>query len=674
MIKRPLIPVAILFVLGIFLAAHSVNLIITVVLCILVCAFSFLKTKRLVLSFISVLLIILGIGRMEIAENRRDKIIAEYSGKSEVMRLTATDFSDKNSVTAYFEDGGERHKVLLRYEADSYLSPGDIIEGKFSLYAPNASKIFSHGYSHTLAGNGIFLISDAEKPPQPIGKADGLMGKLSSLRVYIDNLGEKYFSEEDDRGLFNAMVIGDKRLISNDLDSSLKASGLSHIAVVSGLHLSVAMTFLMSVAWLFVGKRRCGYLLAFSGAFFIVLLTGAGASVIRAFIMCSIFLLSKYIYRDNDSPTSLAVAVTIMTFVNPFTVFNAGFILSVLAVAGIIVYNKKVSGVLSKFMPSALAEVVSMSISAQLTVMPAIVYYFGTVTPWSLLSNALLVPLSGIYVILGMIFIIASPIPILSNGTAFAMKLFSLAITSVSGFVRDLPFSLLEISGSCLTFIVLWAFLLVLIYMRPVTRRTRHRLTVVFSIITVFLSLYSPVMETNIFSAYYYGTQTMSAVKLSDGNTFLVDCPKLHDARTLHTASQPFSMVILTTQNTFHILLYENHIDTIIASDPIFRKSKRDTLLTRSKEKNIDVILLKDYQKYQLGNAVLEYIPVYFIKDARILKVYYDGKTYLFPQGYSLSEINKLYRKGLRFDSDYVILPYMSVPQEETPFTGEILK
>ena len=673
MIKRPLIPVAILFVLGIFLAAHSVNLIITTVMCLLVWTFGFLKTKRLFLSFIAVLLIALGIGRMILAENRCDKIIAKYSGKNEVMRLTVTDFSDGNSVTAYFEDGGKKHKVLLRYEADSCFSPGDIIEGKISLYTPNASKSFSHGYTHTLAGNGIFLISDVERLPQPIGKTDGLMGKLYSLRVYIDSLGEKYFLNEDDRGLFNAMVIGDKRFISDDLDSSLKASGLSHIAVVSGLHLSVAMTFLMSVAWLFAGKRRCGYILVFAGAFFIVLLTGAGASVIRAFIMCSIYLLSKYIYRDNDSPTSLSVAVLIMTFINPFTVFNAGFILSVLAVAGIIIYNKKISGILSKFMPSALAEVLSMSISAQLTVMPIIVYYFGTVTPWSLLSNALLVPLSGVYVILGMIFIIASPFSILPNGIAFVMKLFSLAITSVSGFVRDLPFSLLEISGSCLTFIVLWVFLLVLIYMRPVTRRARHRFTASFSVITVFLSTYSPVGETNILSAYY-GTQTMSAVKLSDGNTFLVECPKLHDARTLHTPSQPFSTVILTTQNTFHILLYENHIDTIIASDPIFRKSKRNTLLTRSKEKNIDVILLKDYQKYQLGNAVLEYIPVYFIKDARMLKVYYDGKTYLFPQGYSPGDINYLYQKGLRFESDYVILPYNSANDGCNPFTGEILK
>ncbi len=673
MIKRPLIPTAILFVLGIFLAAYSVNLIITVVLCISVWAFAFLKTKRLFPSFIAVLLIILGIGRMGIAENRRDNIVAKYSGKCEVMRLTVTDFSDNNSVTAYFEDGEKKHKVLIRYEADSCFSPGDVIEGEIPLSTPSASKIFSHGYAHTLAGKGIFLVSDVEKLPRPTGKTGGIMGKLYSLRDYIDSLGEKYFSNEDDRGLFNAMVIGDKRLISDDLDISLKASGLSHIAVVSGLHLSVAMAFLLFIAWLIVGKRRCGYILVSAGAFFIVILTGAGASVIRAFIMCSIFLLSKYIYRDNDSPTSLSVAVLIMTFINPFTVFNVGFILSVLAVAGIIIYNDKISGALSKIMPSTLAEVVSMSISAQLAIMPVIVYYFGMVAPWSLLSNALLVPLSGIYVILGMIFIIASPIPILSIGIAFVMKLFSVGITSISGFIRNLPFSVLEIPENYLPFTALWAFLLVLIYMHPVARRKRHRFAASFSVITVFLSLYSPVRETNIFPVYY-GGQTMSVAQLSDGSTFLVDCPKLHDARTLHTPSQPFSTVVLTTQNTFHILLYENHIDTIIASDPIFRKSKRNTLLTRSKEKNIDVILLKDYQKYQLGNVVLEYIPIYYIKDARMLKVYYDGKTYLFPQGYSSGEINGLYQRGFRFESDYVVFPYMSAPDSYNPFTGEILK
>ncbi len=673
MLKRPLVFVAIFFFLGIIFASFSVNFIITAVLSITLWLFVFFRSKKLFPSFIAVLLIVLGIVRMGIAETYRDSIIARYSGKCEVMRLTVSEFSDKNSVTAYFEDGGKRHRVLLRYEADSCFYPGDIIEGEIPLFTPSSSKIFPHGYAHNLAGNGIFLVSDVEKLPQPTGKADGILGALFSLRVYIDSLGEKYFFGDDDRGLFNAMVIGDKRLISDDLDESLKASGLSHIAVVSGLHLSVAMGFLMFVARLLVGKRRVGYILAYAGAFFIVLLSGAGVSVIRAFIMCTLFLLSKYIYRDNDSSTALSVAVIIMTLVNPFTVFNAGFILSVLSVAGIIIYKEKIIGVLSKFMPSALAEVMSMSISAQLTVMPAIVYYFGMITPWSLLSNALLVPLSGIYVVVGMIFIIASPIQILATRLSFIMKLFSFGITSVSDFVRGLPFSVLQISDNYFLFISLWVFLLLLIYMHPITRRVRHRIAASFSVAAVFLSGYSPVGETNIFPVYY-GQQTMSAVQLSDGNTFLVDCPKLHIARTLHTPSQPYSTVVLTTQNTFHILLYENHIDTIIASDPIFRKSKRNTLLTRSKEKNIDVVLLKDYQKYQLGNAVLEYIPVYTIKDARMLKVYYDGKTYLFPQGYSPGEISGLYEKGLRFKSDYVVLPYMSVLDGDNPFTGEILK
>lgn len=673
MIKKPFIPIAILFVIGIFLAAYSVNLIITVVLCILVWAFAFLKTKSLFPSFIAVLLIILGIGRMGIAENHRDGILAEYSGQCETIKLTVTEFSDKNSVTAYFEDSGAKHKVLLRYEAESRFFPGDVIEEEMPLSDPYANNKISRSYSRYLAGNGIFLVSDVEKLPHPKEKTDGLMGKLYSLRVYIDSLSEKYFSNEDDRGLFNAMVIGDKRLISDDLDASLKASGLSHIAVVSGLHLSVTMAFLMFIARLLVGKRRNGYLLAFAGAFFIVLLTGAGASVIRAFIMCSIFFLSKYIYRDNDSPTSLSVAVLIMTLINPFTVFNVGFILSVLAVAGILIFNGKILGVLSKFTPSALAEVVSMSISAQLTVVPVIVYYFGMVTPWSLLSNALLVPLAGIYVVLGILFVIASPIPFFPKAISFIMEIFSAGIASVSNLVRNLPCSVLEISENYLTFAVLWIFLLAFIYMYPLTIRERHRIAASFSVVAVFLSLYSPVRETRGFSVYH-GSQVMSVAQLSDGSTFLVDCPSMPVARSLRTPSQPFSTVVLTTQNTFHILLYKNHIDTIIASDPIFRKSKRETLLTRSKKNNVKVVLLKDYEKYQLGNAVLEYIPVYTIKDARMLKIYYDGKTYLFPQGYSTLELIDFDRKGLCFDSDYVVLPYMSVPQEETPFTGEILK
>ena len=163
MLKRPLVPAVILFVLGIFLAAYSVNLIITILLCLAICGFILYKTRKPLILAFAVLLIFTGMGRMAIADNQREKIIAAHSGKKEVMKLTVVDFSFENSATAYFHDDGKKHKVILRYESDIDLSPGDIVEGEITLNQPRGSKVRFPGYVESLAGNGVYLVANAEK-------------------------------------------------------------------------------------------------------------------------------------------------------------------------------------------------------------------------------------------------------------------------------------------------------------------------------------------------------------------------------------------------------------------------------------------------------------------------------------------------------------------------------
>jgi len=306
------------------------------------------------------------------------------------------------------------YKVQLWVSEYIELSPGDVIEGEITLKKPISSKMRFPDTEKSLAGNGIYLSAKAENVTKTAEKESGIMGVLHALRAYTDNLGNGVF-RDDDRALFNAMIFGDKRLVSDELYSTLQSGGLNHIAVVSGMHFSVAIAFLLFISRKLLGNSRRSYLPVLFFSFFLTVLTGGGASVIRAFIMSFVFILSRVLFRHEDSLTSLGVTVFVMTAVNPFIIFNAGFILSVLSVLGILLFHRKTLGFLKKFVPKSLASVLSLSISAQLTVIPVAVYYFGTVAPYSLLSNALLVPFAGIYVILGMIFVVLSPLSFVSG-------------------------------------------------------------------------------------------------------------------------------------------------------------------------------------------------------------------------------------------------------------------
>lgn len=670
MLKRPLVPAVILFLLGIFLAAYSVNLIITILLCFAICGFILYKTRKPLILAFAVLLIFTGMGRMAIADNQREKIIAAHSGKKEVMELTVVDFSFENSATAYFYDDGKKHKVILRYESDIDLFPGDIVEGEITLNQPRGSKVRFPGYVESLAGNGVYLVANAEKISLTCEREGGISGFLSSLRVYMNNLGEKYF-EGDDRALFNAMVIGDKRLISDELYASLQASGLNHIAVVSGMHLSVAITFLLVIARLLFGKRRICYIFVLFGAFLLMLLTGAGSSVVRAFIMCAVSLTAELLYRDNDSPTSLSLAVLLMAAMNPFIIFNVGFILSVLSVMGILLYNRKISDTLIKFTPEKMTQVLSLSISAQLAVFPVVVYYFGTVSPYSLLSNALLVPVSGIYVILGMVFIILSPIPVVPDIIALIMKLLSGCISSVSAWVKNLPASLTAIDGNVFLLFAIWVILLVLLAAHPIRRRKVVAASVAVALCCVVVCMPKDGVEIYPIA---YGSRTMTVMSFPKGDSFLIDCPDSYDALIIEKESSPFKAVVLSGNDSGKVFSANSNIERIIASDHMLRGKEREKVVTLAKEKNIHLIFLDDYEKWQIGDTVIEYVPIEGFEQLCAVKVYYGGKTYLSFQGIDGTDIMKFGESGVRFESDYVILPYTAFACDKEFFTGEVIK
>lgn len=672
MLKRPLVSAALLFVIGIFTAAYDINLIIRILLCLSVCLFTYFRTKNTKVSLLAVALIVAGIFRLGLAEEYQNSVIAKYSGRNAHMKLTVAEFSEGNRITAYFKDGGRTHKVSLTVEERIELSPGDIVEGEITLHTPFKSRIRFPGTAESYAGNNVFLTASAESITKTGEREGGFKGVIFSLRVYMNNLGENVFYG-DDRALFNAMIFGDKRLVSDELYLALQASGLNHIAVVSGMHLSVAIAFITGLIQKLFGKKRIGNVFVLLGAFLLTLVTGAGASVIRAFIMCFLYVLSQILRRDRDSATSLAFAVLVMTGVNPFIVFNVGFILSVLSVMGIFLFNDKISEFLLKFMPSKLANLLALSISAQIAVLPVAIYYFGTIAPYALLSNMLLVPIAGIYVVLGMIYILVSPAAFVLPFIAPCLKFLSGIMTSTCFAVKDFDGSLIEFSGSFIIFATIWIFLLILIRIRPFTRTGRRRLAAGFSAIIIFLCLVPENRGIEIYTIPY-GKQSITAIENADGNSLLIDCPAFYDMKRIENPKTPFSSVILTSSSVGQVFKDKSNLERLIASEALFSEKRKQRVIESARKKNIHVEFVKDFQKVQIGDFLVEYIAINGMESARAVKIEYDTKTLITLQGFSEKEISEMEKAGVSFNSDYIILPFAVNGYDENLFTGKILK
>lgn len=150
---------------------------------------------------------------------------------------------------------------------------------------------------------------------------------------------------EDVAGFVRALVTGNRDNLTDEFTTSLERAGLSHTVAVSGMHLA----FLASLLTALLGRGRR------STALFTILwvalfcgIAGNTPSVLRAAVMILMLQLAPLLDRERDGPTSLALALFLLLWVNPFSAAHIGLQLSFTAVAGILLVSDRVQGWLLK--------------------------------------------------------------------------------------------------------------------------------------------------------------------------------------------------------------------------------------------------------------------------------------------------------------------------------------
>lgn len=188
-------------------------------------------------------------------------------------------------------------------------------------------------------------------------------------------------------------------------------------------------------------------------------LTGATASVVRACIMSILGLMSFLFYRKSDVYNNLAFSSFIILNFNPYTIFDMGFLLSYGGTIGIILFSNK----LSKKFPiknkilNYIKEMFFVCISANIIIIPIIMYNFNTLSLTFFISNVLVSPIMGIVVILGFVQIFLS---IININLAYLLSIFLNPMLEILIFIADftakLPLSKILIPTPNIIFIIIY--------------------------------------------------------------------------------------------------------------------------------------------------------------------------------------------------------------------------
>lgn len=295
-----------------------------------------------------------------------------YSTTVEVVKSEILKKGDRISVT--YDEGDL--SFSNRFSADIILNSLEDYEYKSINYSKD---IYIKGYMKNIQKNG---------------ENDFILEKIGALRKYIKlTFFENYDFQEASTIL--ALVTGDRSYFTDKFYEAVKSSGVAHIMVVSGMHLSVIVSFLMYITNKIFYNKYLKALIIFIAVIIVSAVCGFTMSIIRAGVTYILIAISLVLGRSNTPANTLGAAVSLVLLNNPYAIFNVAFQLSVLSTFGILVvavpcieFIKENKYITNKILLYLIFSSV-ISISATVMTAPVMIYYFGYISNLALITNLL---------------------------------------------------------------------------------------------------------------------------------------------------------------------------------------------------------------------------------------------------------------------------------------------
>lgn len=272
---------------------------------------------------------------------------------------------------------------------------GDLICFSARFDAPETPGHYRHAPDYTLRyfADGVVATAYVDSEISVIGYRGGFGAYMAARRDAIVSLLASSGLSDEAYGLLAALITG----YTDDLDPGVRdgfrAAGIAHALALSGFHVGVVVMLVSLLLWplrVWPGLRPWRIAVELVAVWAYAFMTGMPDSVMRAVVMLSIYSIGRMLGRGVNPYNTLSAAVLIILAVRPYSLFSAGFQLSVCAVLGILVFADKFNPVDPRrhWLHVAVAPF-AVACAALVGTMPVTVAVFHRLPLLFLLSNLL---------------------------------------------------------------------------------------------------------------------------------------------------------------------------------------------------------------------------------------------------------------------------------------------
>ena len=664
--------------------------------------------------------IILGLHYLGVVFFNYDKVCSNISKSNNYKGIIVEEKEEEDYKKVYIVKLQSDNEIInnrkcilnLKNKNNKKLSYGDEIyfDGEYSI--PEGKRNYG-GFDYSLYMKtqklyGTFEIENYELINK--NKGNKLEEKILDFKKYVKNILNTNL-QKDEANLCIGLLIGDRTNISKQIEEDFKNSNLTHMLAVSGSHFTY---IILAISFVNKGikRKRLGQIIMIIVIILFMNLTGNTASVVRSGIMAIYIILASIFHKRADIWTSMAVAIIIQLINNPYAIFDIGLQLSYGGVIGIVVFNKNILSKILYFdnyikinikekiqknnkykmqeinnteiklskVKKYIIEASAVTISANIVIIPIMMYHFNTISFTFLISNLLVGPILGFVVIFGFILIFLSFIL-----NSFLMPFFFILnilisiILYIAHICANLPFSKVFVpTPNKLMLVLFYLNLFILFYYKEknVKNKKQKYSSILLIIIIIFNFIYPLADSTkkNLTINFIDVGQGDSTLIRVDNKNILIDGGGSLYSDSFDVGEKTLFPYLLDRGITYLDYVIVSHFDAdhfqgleyvinnikvknaIISS--LGQNSKEfETFLNLAKKKKINIIYVKKGDSINFNNAKIEILyPDNEIingnaknNNALVCKLIYNNFSMLFTgdiEEIAEKKILKLYEKN----------------------------
>ena len=205
---------------------------------------------------------------------------------------------------------------------------------------------------------------------------------LYNLKNYLYKRAERF----QDKSYIYAFILGKTTYIDEEVITSYRENGISHLFALSGLHVSIFSALILFVLKKFKISEFMSYIFVFIFLMMFSFITNFSPSILRASLLFFLLGINKVFYFNVKQVNVLYLVFSTLVIINPFIIYKISFILSFLAAFFLMISSDLISdkGYLKGlFKVSLVSFIGTMSVS---------IYYFGYINLLGTVLNLVFVP------------------------------------------------------------------------------------------------------------------------------------------------------------------------------------------------------------------------------------------------------------------------------------------